>query len=494
MFTSSQIEEIRKKLQLGGAKDTQFPLADSLKGNETVAIVQQGINKQLGIKAFIESVARWSVSDFLNISKSSEDSYTLEEVLKIIAPINRKAGQVITFKDKKTGTWSIYQFKGNDTEDWFNLDYWDDILAKVDNHFKGLILNDCILNETYPRPMVGDFAFVGSTLEEAVIYICYNYGHWHNTEEPALAYMNSEIQEVVENIFNNISNYPELVELISKSLISIKVVSSLPEEGKEGIIYLLLDENSTETNNLYKEYVWIADNSKYEEFGNVSTKINLNDYVTTETYNTFRNKFIFDGNGTKFLSDDGTYKEVTSGISEVPQATSDTLGGVKLGYTANGKNYPVILDTNGKAYVNVPWTDNNTTYSEATTTTAGLMSTTDKTKLNNVAENANNYIHPTYTARTGKPAANQTPGFGDTVTVTQVISDNQGHVSGMTDRTIKIPNAVATQESAGLMSAEDKIRLDGVTGSNVVITTSAEYTVMQAAGTLDDNTVYFLKG
>lgn len=175
-------------------------------------------------------------------------------------------------------------------------------------------------------------------------------------------------------------------------------------------------------------------------------------------------------------------------------ASASSAGLIKTGYTNTGKNYKVQVDTNGNAYVNVPWTDNNTTYSEATTSTAGLMSTTDKSKLNGVANNANNYTHPTYTARTGKPTANQTPGFGDTVTITQVVSDTTGHVSNMTDRTIKIPNAVATQESAGLMSAEDKIRLDGVTGSNVVITTSAEYTAMQAAGTLDDNTVYFLKG
>ena len=44
------------------------------------------------------------------------------------------------------------------------------------------------------------------------------------------------------------------------------------------------------------------------------------------------------------------------------QATSDKLGLVKIGYSANGKNYPVVLDGNGKMYVNVPWTDPNTTY------------------------------------------------------------------------------------------------------------------------------------
>ena len=56
------------------------------------------------------------------------------------------------------------------------------------------------------------------------------------------------------------------------------------------------------------------------------------------------------------------------------QATSDNLGLVKIGYSANGKNYPVALDGSGKMYVNVPWTDTNTTYSNmgaATSSAAG---------------------------------------------------------------------------------------------------------------------------
>ena len=36
-------------------------------------------------------------------------------------------------------------------------------------------------------------------------------------------------------------------------------------------------------------------------------------------------------------------------------ASSSTLGQIKIGYSANAKNYPVELDTNNRAYVNVPW-------------------------------------------------------------------------------------------------------------------------------------------
>lgn len=78
------------------------------------------------------------------------------------------------------------------------------------------------------------------------------------------------------------------------------------------------------------------------------------------------------------------------------QATSSTLGLIKIGYTESGKNYPVELNTSGQAFVNVPWTD--TTYSVATTSANGLMSSADKTKLDGIANNANNYSLPLSTA------------------------------------------------------------------------------------------------
>lgn len=98
----------------------------------------------------------------------------------------------------------------------------------------------------------------------------------------------------------------------------------------------------------------------------------------------------------------------------------------------------------------------------ATTSTSGLMSATDKTKLDNIETQANKYVHPSYTALTGKPASAQTPGFGGVVTVSQVKSDSQGHVTGLTDRNITIPNSVASSSANGLMSAADKSKLDTV--------------------------------
>lgn len=56
------------------------------------------------------------------------------------------------------------------------------------------------------------------------------------------------------------------------------------------------------------------------------------------------------------------------------QATSSTLGLVKIGATGlASKNYAVQLNSSGQMYVAVPWTDTNTTYNAATSSTYGLV-------------------------------------------------------------------------------------------------------------------------
>lgn len=86
--------------------------------------------------------------------------------------------------------------------------------------------------------------------------------------------------------------------------------------------------------------------------------------------------------------------------------------------------------------------------------------TAEKNKLAAIDAGANAYTHPTYTARTGKPTGNLTPGFGQTFTISQITSDATGHVTAATDRTVTIPSATATSSAAGLMSSTDKAKLD----------------------------------
>lgn len=64
------------------------------------------------------------------------------------------------------------------------------------------------------------------------------------------------------------------------------------------------------------------------------------------------------------------YKLIEEIIDGIPVASIDEVGGIKTGYSQNDKNYPVVLDENGKMYVAVPWTD--TKYALPAATSAAL--------------------------------------------------------------------------------------------------------------------------
>ena len=88
----------------------------------------------------------------------------------------------------------------------------------------------------------------------------------------------------------------------------------------------------------------------------------------TDTANVFAS--LVEGNGIDLDSSTGTIS------SALVTATSSTLGLVKIGYTENGKNYPVELSS-GQMFVNVPWdadTDTNTqnTYSTSVVSSSGI--------------------------------------------------------------------------------------------------------------------------
>lgn len=119
----------------------------------------------------------------------------------------------------------------------------------------------------------------------------------------------------------------------------------------------------------------------------------------------------------------------------------------------------------------------DTTYSAATTTDAGLMSATDKTKLDGIATGANAYTHPTHTAATS--------GFY------KVTIDSEGHVTAVTPVTqaditgLSIAtNSVATTSANGLMSSTDKTILDNLKTSydNLIDDAPAAYDTLKEIG------------
>ena len=126
----------------------------------------------------------------------------------------------------------------------------------------------------------------------------------------------------------------------------------------------------------------------------------------------------------------------------------------------------------------------DTTYSNATTSTAGLMSSQDKTKLDGIAANANNYTHPTTSGNKHIPsggAANQALVWSadgtaqwkviDITTTSGTLPLTRGGTGATNAETARTNLGAAaenhthdnaTQETAGFMSSADKAKLDKV--------------------------------
>lgn len=111
----------------------------------------------------------------------------------------------------------------------------------------------------------------------------------------------------------------------------------------------------------------------------------------------------------------------------------------------SGTNIKTINNTSllGSGNISTP----NTTYAAATTGAAGLMSSTDKVKLDSIASSA---TRNTFSTFAGAPTGNQTPSFGGTFNIYQVGQTTAGALT-TTARTVTIPNSTATTAAAGLM-------------------------------------------
>lgn len=198
-----------------------------------------------------------------------------------------------------------------------------------------------------------------------------------------------------------------------------EVVTALPTTNIKKHIYLIEDEDG-DTQNQYKEYIYTGDTSatydasKWEKLGDFRATVDLADYakksetikvLTVQHHGTNLALSIINGTDNSSLeilppassSENGvmsnTDKLKLDGIEfgannySLPLATNSARGGIRVGYTLNGQNYPVQLEGE-YAYVTVPWTDTNTTYGLATSTNDGLMSRADKAKLDGIANGA----------------------------------------------------------------------------------------------------------
>lgn len=182
-----------------------------------------------------------------------------------------------------------------------------------------------------------------------------------------------------------------------------KLVTSLPSSGESNKIYIVKD--GSDANDVYQEYYYT--NGAWEKIGTHAVKVDLTPYAKkteavknvvfrdvesdgSQTSNTASRNLVYtlgDGsekvvdvplaeprttrgrpypgqNGFMRSSDKAKLDGIADGANNytLPTASASVLGGILIGYGTSGRNYAVLLDGSGKAYVNVPWTDTNTTY------------------------------------------------------------------------------------------------------------------------------------
>ena len=136
----------------------------------------------------------------------------------------------------------------------------------------------------------------------------------------------------------------------------------------------------------------------------------------------------------------------------------NALGGIKTDYVTSDKNYAVKVDSDGSAYVNVPWTDTNTTY---TLSSFGITATAaELNKLDGVTATAAelNYVDGVtsniQTQLNGKAASSHTHAASQItglIASRALVSDADGHptVSAVTSTELGyldgVTSAIQTQ-------------------------------------------------
>ena len=127
----------------------------------------------------------------------------------------------------------------------------------------------------------------------------------------------------------------------------------------------------------------------------------------------------------------------------LPTATSDNLGGIKIGYTnsiSTDKKYAVQLTNDGKAYVEVNWTD--TLYGVAADGGLTITNTPDGQTGKYLLAHSNT-LSAAGSSNAGiiNNSSETILNFGDSFYIPQISYDIHGHITAITDTTLTLPNA-----------------------------------------------------
>ena len=137
------------------------------------------------------NVTGYADNNFINLTTENENGTitayeSLEEAVATILPINRRVGATLSFYNLNTdrldrqAEFELWQFNSTDLANWENKNYWNNIYYNW-NVFAGWYVSVDSLENHVKIPNVGQYAYVGTNLNDALLYQCRTNGIWTNT-------------------------------------------------------------------------------------------------------------------------------------------------------------------------------------------------------------------------------------------------------------------------------------------------------------------------
>ena len=137
------------------------------------------------------NVSGYADNNFINLTTENENGTitafdNIEEAVATILPINRRAGATLSFYNlnsdrlDRQAEFELWQFNSTDLANWENRTYWNNVYYNW-NVFVGWYIGADALKNHVKLPTVGQYAYVGSNLNDAILYQCRTNGTWTNT-------------------------------------------------------------------------------------------------------------------------------------------------------------------------------------------------------------------------------------------------------------------------------------------------------------------------
>lgn len=137
------------------------------------------------------NVSGYADNNFINLTTENENGTitafeSIDEAIAAILPINRRAGATLSFYNlnsnrlDRQAEFELWQFNSTDLANWENKDYWNNIYYNW-NVFAGWYVSVDSLENHVKIPNVGQYAYVGTNLNDAILYQCRTNGTWTNT-------------------------------------------------------------------------------------------------------------------------------------------------------------------------------------------------------------------------------------------------------------------------------------------------------------------------